>query len=98
MTFCKALRNLEGAYRVARSIIALIMRVGEVASAAERTAGKVLPLKLMLTVQLTQIARMGHDQRPHRSTPNLSTLQRFVSLTPKTAKRWSLPSLSLHTV
>ena len=32
----------EGAYRVARSIIALIMRVGEGASAAERAAGKVL--------------------------------------------------------
>ena len=31
-----------GAYRVARSIIALIMRVGEGASAAERAAGKVL--------------------------------------------------------
>ena len=34
MTFCKALRR-------ARSIIALIMRVGEGASVAERAAGKV---------------------------------------------------------
>ena len=32
----------EGAYRVTRSIIALIMRVGEGALAAERAADKVL--------------------------------------------------------
>ena len=42
MTFCKALRNLEGAYRVARSTIALIMRAGEGASVAEHAAGKIL--------------------------------------------------------
>ena len=33
---------LEGAYRVTCSIVALIMRVGEGALAAERAAGKVL--------------------------------------------------------
>ena len=32
----------EGAYRVTRSIIALIMHLGEGASAAERAAGKFL--------------------------------------------------------
>ena len=35
----------EGAYRVTRSIIALIMRVGEGALAAERAADKVLHCK-----------------------------------------------------
>ena len=34
--------TLGGAYRVARSIIALIMRVGEGVLAAERAAGKFL--------------------------------------------------------
>ena len=42
MTFCKALLNLEGAYRVACSTIALIMRAGEGASVAEHAAGKIL--------------------------------------------------------
>ena len=55
----------ESAYRMARSIIALIMRVGEVDLAVERTAGKVLSPKLMQTVRLTLIAHKGHNQRPH---------------------------------
>ena len=55
----------EGAYRVAHSIIALIMRVGEGAFATERAAGKFLHGKAQQTVQLTQIVCMGHDQRPH---------------------------------
>ena len=59
----------EGAYRVNRPIIALIMRVGEGTLTAERAAGKALHGKAQQTVRLTQIARIGHDQRSrHRYT------------------------------
>ena len=68
----------EGAYRVTRSIIALIMRVGEGALAAERAAGKVLHGKARTVGSTHPIVRMGRDQGPrhylhptsrHCSTP-----------------------------
>ena len=49
----------EGAYRVTRSIIAPIIRVGEGASAAERAAGKVLHGKAH-TVGLTHLIKYKH--------------------------------------
>ena len=92
MTFCKALRR-------AHSIIALIMRVGEAISVAERAVGKVLHGK-------THSAGSTHPNTPHEtrsrivpsSTPNLSTLQHSVSPTSKVAKRWIPPSPNLPTV
>ena len=49
----------EGAYRVTRSIIALIMRAGEGALAAERAAGKVLHGKAH-TVGSTHLIKHTH--------------------------------------
>ena len=76
----------EGAFRATRSIIALNMRAGEGALAAERAAGKVLHGK-------AHTAGSTHPNTPYEtrsrivpsSTPNLSTLQYSVSLTPKAA-------------
>ena len=76
----------EGAYRATRSIIALNMRAGEGALAAERAAGKVLHGK-------AHTAGSTHPNSPYGtrskaaslSTPNLSTLQHSVSPTPKVA-------------
>ena len=52
--------------------------------------------KLIQSVRLTQIARMGHEQRPrHRLHP---TSQCRSSVILKVAKRWSPPSPSLPTV
>ena len=51
----------EGAYRVAGSIIALVMREGGGTLTAERAVGKALHVKAHQAVKLTQIAHMGHD-------------------------------------
>ena len=69
----------EGAYRVTRSIIALIVRVGEGALATERAVGKVLHGKAH-TVGSTH-SNSPYGTRPKAaslSTPNLSTLQHSV--------------------
>ena len=95
MTFCKALRNLEGAYRVARTIIALFMRVGEGASVAERAAGKVLHSRAHADCSTHQIARIGHDQRPrHRYTYSLDTAPLRVA-DKQGGETWCLLSPSL---
>ena len=76
----------EGAYHMAGSIIALVMREGGGTLTAERAVGKVLHGK-------THSASSTHPNTPYEtrsrivpsSTPNLSTLQHSVSLTPKAA-------------
>lgn len=104
----------EGAYRVARSIIAVIVRVGEGAEAAERAAGKVMhgrghgeasstSTSTRAPAHATATVNSPYGTRTKAasaSTPNLSTLQRSVSPTPTpaAAKRWSPPSPSLPTV
>ena len=89
----------EGAYRVTHSIIALIVRVGEGALATERAVGKVLHGKAHTVGSTHPNSPYGtRSKAASSSTPNLSTLQHSVSLTPKAAKRWSPPSPSLPTV
>ena len=90
---------LRGAYRVARSIIALIMRMGEGVSDTERIAGMVLHDK-------AHVDSSTHPNSPYgtrlkvapSSTPNPSTLQQFLSSKSKAVKRWSPPSPSMPTV
>ena len=60
----------EGAYRVTRSIIALIMRVGEGVLATERAAGKFLYGKAHADSSTHPNSPRGHDRRPcHRLYP-----------------------------
>ena len=60
----------EGAYRVTRSIIVLVMRTGEGAWPQSVRQARFSMAKLIQSVRLTQIARMGHDQRlRHRLHP-----------------------------
>ena len=82
---------LRGAYRVARSIIALIMRMGEGASDTERIAGMVLHEKVHADSSTHPNSPYGTRSKSS-STPNLSTLQRFMSPTRKAAKYWCPPS------
>ena len=89
----------EGAYRVTRSIIALILRVGEGALATERAVGKVLHGKAHTVVLTHSNSPYGTRSRvASSSTPNLSTLQHFMSPTRKAAKRWCPPSPILPTI
>ena len=82
-----------------RSIIALIMRVGEGALAAERAADKVLHGKAYTVGSTHPNSPYGtRSKAASSSTPNLSTQQHSVSPTPKAAKRWSPPSPGLPTV
>ena len=68
------------------SIIALIMRVGEGALAAERAAGKVLHGKAHTIGSTRPNSPYGaRSKAASLSTPNLSTLQLSVSPTPKAA-------------
>ena len=91
--------TLGSAYRVARSISALIMRMGEGASTTERAAGMVLHDK-------AHVDSSTHPNSPYgtrskvapSSTPNPSTLQQSMSLTSKAVKCWSPPSPSMPTV
>ena len=84
---------------MARSIIALIMRVGGGASAAERAAGKVLHGKAHADSPTHPNSPYGtRSKGASLSTPNLSTLQRSVLPTPKAAKRRSPPSPILPTI
>ena len=90
---------LRGAYRVAHSIIALIMRMEEGASDTERIAGMVL-------LDKAHVDSSTHPNSPYgtrlkvapSSTPNPSTLQQSFSSTSKAVKRWSPPSPSMPTV
>lgn len=90
----------DGLYRVARTVIALVMRVGEAASAAERATGKVL------RGQSRGSQGPAHPNSPYAtrsktasvSTPDLSTLQRSISPPPRQENRWNPPSPSLSTV
>ena len=92
MTFRK---TLGGAYRVARPIIALIMRMGEGASATERAAGMVLHDKAHADSSTHPNSPRGHDRRPcHRLYPT----SRYCSIPYRGAKRWSPPTPSMHTV
>ena len=69
------------------TIIALIMRVGEGASATERAAGMVLHDKAHADSSTHPNSPYGTRSRvASSSTPNLSTLQRFMSPTTKAAK------------
>ena len=89
----------EGAYRVTRSIIALIVRVGEGALATERAVGKVLHGKAHTVGSTHPNSPYGtRSKAASSSTPNLSTLQHSVSPTPKAAKRWRPPSPILPTI
>ena len=89
----------EGAYRVTRSIIALILRVGEGALATERAVGKVLHGKAHTVGSTHPNSPYGtRSKAASSSTPNLSTLQRSMSLIRKAAKRWSPPIPMLPTV
>ena len=89
--------TLRGAYRVARSIIALIMRMGEGASDKERIAGMVLHEKVHADSSTHPNSPYGKRSKTS-STPNLSTLQRFMSPTCKAAKHWRPPILILPTI
>ena len=96
MAFCTA---SWGAYRVAHSIIALIMHVGEGASATERAAGMVLHDKAHADSSTHSINSYGTRSKvASSSTSNPSTLQQSMSPTSKAAKRWSLSSPSMSTV
>ena len=76
----------EGAYRMARSTIALVMRVGEGVSAAEHAADKVLHGKAHADISTQPNSPYGTKSKAvSSSTPNLSILQHSVSLTPKVA-------------
>ena len=89
----------EGAYRVTRSIIAPITRAGEGLLAAERAAGKVLHGKAHTVVLTHSNSPYGTRSRvASSSTPNLSTLQHFMSPTRKAAKCWCPPSPILPTI
>ena len=82
-----------------RSIIALIVRVGEGALATERAVGKVLHGKAHTVGSTHPNSPYGtRSKAASSSTPNLSTLQHSVSPTPKAAKRWIPPSPSLPTI
>ena len=86
----------EGAYRVACPITTPTMRVGEGALTAERTAGKVLHGKAQADSSThPDNLYMICSRAASSSTPNLSTLQRSVSLSPNAAKLWSPSSPSL---
>ena len=74
----------EGAYRVTRSIIALIMRAGEGALAAERAAGKVLQGKARTVGSTHPNSPYGiQSKTASSSTPNLLTPQHSVSPNPR---------------
>ena len=67
----------EGAYRVAGSIIALVMREGGGTLTAERAVGKALHVKAHQAVKLTQIAHMGRTRYcPHPTSRRCNILCR----------------------
>ena len=83
----------EGAYRMARSTILLVMRVGEGVSSAERAADKVLHGQAHADISTQLDSPYGTRSKAVSSfTPNLSILQHSVSPTPKAAKHWCPPS------
>ena len=79
---------------MARSIIALIMRMEEGASDTERVAGMVLHDKIHADSSTHPNSPYGTRSKvaSSSSTSNLSSLQRFMSPTRKAAKRWCPPS------
>ena len=84
---------------MARSIIALIMRVGGEASIAERAVSKVPHREANADSSTHSNSPYGtRSKAASSSTPNLSTQQHSMSPTPKAAKRWSPPSPGLPTV
>ena len=65
----------EGAYRVAGSIIALVMREGGGTLTAERAVGKALHVKAHQAVKLTQIAHIGRPRHcPHPTSRRCNTV------------------------
>ena len=84
---------------MARSIIALIMRVGGEASIAERAVSKVPHREANADSSTHSNSPYGtRSKAASSSTLNLSTLQHSMLPTSKAAKRWSPPSTSSPTV
>ena len=84
----------EGAYRVACSIIALIMRVGGELLVAGRAVSRISHRKAHADSSTHPNSSYGtRSKATSLSTPNLLTLQHSVSPTTKVASHWSSRAL-----